>query len=122
MIHKDYFGNDIQVGDVLLGAKAGGKFFDTVYSFVVVVSKTPKLLRVSQLAINSPEKVTKDIVIESLTNRRGRKAGRVHPNCFIRTKVNVNLTQAEMESAINKTPPVSVGSPLNTPSCLFDFI
>jgi hypothetical protein len=121
MNHKDYFGNDIEVGDVLLGAKAGGKFFDTVYSFVVVVSKTPKLLRVSQLAIDSPEKVTKDIVMESLNNRRGRKAGRVHPHCFIRTKVNVNLTQAEMEAAIDKTPPVSLSSPLSS-SCVFDFI
>lgn len=103
MSHKDYFGKPIEVGDVLLGAKAGGKYFDTVYSFVVVVSKTPKLIKVHQLNVGLRE-VTKENVQESLAKRYGRRAGKAHPHCFISTNVNVGLTQAEMEKAIQRAP------------------
>lgn len=97
--HRDHFGRAIEVGDIVLGAKPGGKFVDTTYTFAVVVSKTPRLLRVSQLHTNTPN-VNKDIVMESLANRNGRRAGRLVPEAVISTGVNVGLTQAEMENAI----------------------
>lgn len=97
--HHDHFGRAIKVGDIVLGAKAGGKYVDTTYVFSVVVSTTPKLIRVHQLGISRPD-VHKDVVLSSLLNRCGRPAGKLVPQAVISTGLNVGLTQAEMEAAI----------------------
>ena len=97
--HLDHFGRAIEVGDIVLSSKPGGKYVDTTYNFLVVVSKTPKLLRVHQLAAQKPD-VAAPEVLESLKRRAGRKAGRVIPQALLSTGVNTGLTQAEMENAI----------------------
>lgn len=99
--HRDHFGREIEVGDILLGAKAGGKYVDTVYHFAVVVTKTTKLLRVHQLnGFTSPHNITAAIVKERLKERAGRPAGKVIPQTLLKTGVNVGLTQQEMLDAI----------------------
>ncbi len=97
--HFDHFGRAIEVGDIVLSAKPGGKYVDTLYYFSVVVSKTPKLLRVHQLGAQRPDVGKADVLI-SLQRRYGRKAGRVIPQALLCTGINVGLTQAEMEEAI----------------------
>lgn len=114
--HKDHFGRPIEVGDVALTAKAGGKYFDTSYAFVVVVSKTPKLLRVHQLPPSNSPQLPSDVIEETLRTRRGRKAGRVHPHCLIKTGVNVGLTQVQMETMINEGP---LNCPLTSSASFF---
>lgn len=104
--HRDYFGRPVEVGDILLGAKPGGRYCDTIFSFVIVVSKTPSLLRVHQWHGHYDlSKITKDDVLASLKRRNGRKAGKMVPSNFIKTGVNIGLTQVEMESAIKKGEP-----------------
>lgn len=98
--HRDHFGKDINVGDILLGAKAGGKYVDTSFTFVVVVSKTKKLIRVHQCNGTNPRTITASIVREELKNRAGRPAGKAVPQAFLNIGVNVGLTQKEMEDII----------------------
>ena len=106
MSHKDFFGRSIDVGDIVLSAKAGGKFFETNYTFSVVVAATPKLLRVHQLS-SCLECLTysQDKIKEELSKRYGRKAGKVNPSCLIKTDVNVGLTTPQMQEAIDRVPP-----------------
>ena len=103
--HQDHFSRPIEVGDICLSAKAGGKFFDTQYFFVLVTSKTPKLVRVHQMISDlSVLKLSQDDVKASLANRRGRLGGKTHPQGLVNTGVNVGLTEAEMLAAIRSTP------------------
>jgi hypothetical protein len=106
---KDHFGKVINVGDIVLGAKAGNKYVDTTYHFAVVVSRTNKLIRVSQLA-NAHPHVDKSMVEASLISRNGRPAGKVVPYAVINTGVNVGMTQVEMEALIKKPQPQPVDS------------
>lgn len=109
MSHVDHFGRLIEVGDVCLTAKAGGKFFDTQYYFVIVTSKTPKLVRVHQMfgSLKSLS-LTQDEVKEELSHRYGRLGGKTHPQGLVKTGVNVGLTEAEMLAAIQSKPKGSI--------------
>lgn len=96
-VHNDYFGRPIEVGDILLSAKSGGKFFDTAYAFVIVTSKTTKLLRVHQLGMSLEcLKFTKEDYKQSLHCRVGRAGGKAHPAAFVKTGVTCGLTEAEI--------------------------
>lgn len=106
--HRDHFGKPLEVGDIALTAKPGGRYFDTQYAFVVVVAKTPKLLRVHQVSISSPEISVEDLK-ESLERRYGRKGGRVDPRALISTGHKVKATAAEMETWITKGRTVAQG-------------
>lgn len=106
--HRDYFGKDINVGDILLGARAGGRYVDTSFNFVVVVSKTKRLIRVHQCNGTDPRTITASIVREGLKKRAGRPAGKAVPQAFLNTGVNVGLTQKEMEDTIEAGKQITV--------------
>lgn len=105
MTHVDHFGRPIEIGDIRLTAKAGGKFFDTQYYFVIVTSKTSKLVRVHQMMGHLKSlMLTQDEVKEELSHRCGRLGGKTHPQGLVRTGVNIGLTEAEMLAAIKSKP------------------
>lgn len=123
IVHRDYFGRTIEVGDVLLGAKPGGKYVDTTFNYVIVVSKTKQLIRVHQYGGLSPDlsKLTTEEVKRSLRNRNGRPAGKAVPHAFIKTTVNVGLTQVEMEECINVNTRVQSSKTADDESCSIFF-
>jgi len=75
---KDFYGNQVQIGDLVLGAKPGGRYRITEFTESVVIDETDAMLRVCQIGdsrkLESSEQRIRD---------RGRRGGRLHPEEII---------------------------------------
>lgn len=75
---KDYYGNQVEVGDLVLGAKPGGRFRLTEFTEAIVIGETAAMLRVCQV-IDSRKLES----CEEMIRDRGRRGGRLNPNEII---------------------------------------
>lgn len=90
---KDYFGQPLEVGDLILGAKPGGRFRNTEFATCVVIGETEQLIRCHQ--VYDPQDRTKSL--ESLKERM-RVGGKARPEEFILLKKGY-LSKQEVEDA-----------------------
>lgn len=49
MQHNDFYGRELNVGDLVLGANRKGRYGSTEFSELVVTNKTPQMIRVVQV-------------------------------------------------------------------------
>lgn len=101
---RDYFGNEINVGDIVLGATARRNHFqDTSYSIAVVIGRTKGMLRLHKLGEQKHDlKLSKKEILERVESRYGRKGGRVLPGLVISLNIPTGITQQEFDDAVNK--------------------
>lgn len=101
-LHQDYFGTPVNVGDIVLGAKARRhNFQDTTYCFSVVVAKTKGMIRLHQLGDQKKCTVMpKDEILEQVKCRGGRKGGRMISGNVINLGINCGITEKEFDEAI----------------------
>lgn len=104
-VHTDAFGTPVNVGDIVLGAKAKhNNYTDTEYMFSIVTEKTPKLLRLHQLGVTpSVLNTSPDNILKKHLQYRGRKGGRCNSSCVIHTGRSTNLTKEQMDAYIFKS-------------------
>ena len=76
----DHYGQELNIGDMVLGAIAGGRWRQTRYIHSVVVGRTKAMIRLHQI----PETGNKAEVLESLKNRGTKRGGKVIPEEVIR--------------------------------------
>jgi hypothetical protein len=112
--HRDYFGNDVGIGDIVLGAKARkNNYQDTSYVFSVVLAKTKGMLRLHQLGASACTlKLSKGQILDSVRSRGGRRGGAIGPCNVIHTGVNTGITEQEFTK-------VNVPSTVNVPCTPF---
>ncbi len=68
----DYYGTKVNIGDIVLGAKPGGRFKQTVFIHAIVIGRTAKMLEVHQIDSNAGVYEVTDGL-----ERRGMKGGRL---------------------------------------------
>lgn len=94
---KDYFGQQLEVGDLVLGAKPGGRYRNTEFNTCVIIGETVKMIRCHQ--VYKPE--DRADTLRSLMERM-RRGGKAHPEEFILLKKGY-LTKREIENATEAT-------------------
>lgn len=107
--HKDYFGTEVNVGDIVLSARgAKSHYQDTEYAFCVIIKKTPKMIRVHKLG-NHPADLcaSKATLLTAVKERQGRQGGKVVPYNVIYLK-STGITEQEFDAALVKTSTIKV--------------
>lgn len=115
---KDYFGTEVNTGDVMMGARASHRGY-TSYSFLLVSGRTPKMLRVMQLSAHNEASVSM-VASYSAQNRHTPKAHGAVVEPWNLVKVGVSgLSETDILKAIEdgKSPvnPVYPVTPLCAP-------
>lgn len=102
--HTDYFGTPVNVGDLVLGAKAQrNQYQDTEYCFSVVVAKTKGMIRLHQLGkTKATQSLSSFDILNSVKERAGKKGGRMLASNVIKLGRNCGFTEKEFDEAINK--------------------
>ena len=98
----DFYNNEVKVGDLVLGATAGGRFHKTQFVHAVVIGRTNKMLEVHSLG---PWANTDKAFLINTIASRGHRGGRLNPNEIIGLS-NV-LTQGEVDAAMMNAKTVS---------------
>ena len=89
----DHYGQELQLGDMVLGAVGGGRFRQTRFIHAVVVGRTKQMVRLHQVGSDG----NKMVALDSLKHRGTKRGGRVLPEELIRLQENF-LTVAEIEA------------------------
>ena len=91
----DYYGTQVNVGDIILGALGGGRYHKTQFTHAIVVGRTAHMVEVHSLGpwMNMP-----DAEILAGIKHRGHRGGRVHPAEVIR--LDNMFTQVEIDTAM----------------------
>tara|TARA_R110002096_G_scaffold61408_1_gene152613 strand:- start:221 stop:613 length:393 start_codon:yes stop_codon:yes gene_type:complete len=97
----DHYGQELNIGDMVLGAVAGGRWRQTRYIHSVVVGRTLAMVRLHQIS----ETGLKPEVLESLKNRGTKRGGKVIPQEVIRlTKGFLSFDEVEKYSQVKIDP------------------
>lgn len=97
---KDYFGQQLEIGDLVLGAKPGGRYRNTEFSTCVIIGETNKMVRCHQ--VYKPQ--DRADTLRSL-EYRCRRGGKALPEEFILLKKGY-LTKQEIDNAMKIEKPV----------------
>lgn len=110
----DYFGQKVEVGDIVLGATPKRNHFqDTNYSISVVISRTKGMLRLHKLGDSSNlAHMSKNQILDHVKQRGGRKGGRVLAEAVINLKKPTGITEQEFTQV--NVPPISTAPSLFT--------
>ena len=101
----DYYNIEIKVGDLVLGAKAGGRFHQTSFTHAIVIGRTAHMLEIHGLG---PwyDGDTQEMLAS--IQRRGHRGGRLNPREIIR--LGSVLTEQEITTALKGAKDTSYGS------------
>ena len=88
----DYYGQELEIGDMVLGAVAGNRYQQTNFKHSVVVGRTKCMVRLHQIN----EKACKQDVLNSLKYRGTKRGGKVLPMELIRLEQGF-MTRAEID-------------------------
>lgn len=110
-VKKDYFGEPVVLGDIVLGAKARKTHYhDTDYCIAVVIGETKGMIRLHQLgSTKACIGMDKKDILESLSTRCGRKGGAIAPAMVINLGRNSGITKEEIDVHLkSKVQPVPI--------------
>ena len=97
----DHYGQELNIGDMVLGAIAGGRWRQTRYIHSVVVGRTKAMLRLHQIS----ETGIKSEVLDSLKSRGTKRGGKVIPEEVIRlTEGFLTFDEVEEHSQVKMNP------------------
>ena len=88
---KDHYGQELNIGDMVLGA-VGGAYRGTRFLHAVVVGRTKQMVRLHQIS----ETGDKQVALDSLKQRGTKLGGKVFPSELIRLAQNF-LTRDEID-------------------------
>jgi len=102
---KDHYGQELNIGDLVLGAKAGGRFGITSFIHSIVIGRTKHMVQVHQVMHNqSPTEMLTSL------RYRGCIGGRVKPLDLIRVEKALftpkALTKAQDKGRSDPTLPL----------------
>ncbi len=89
----DHYGQELNLGDMVLGAVGGGRFRQTRFIHAVVVGRTKAMVRLHQISDDGD----RQYALETLKRRGTQRGGRVLPTELIRLQESF-LTVAEVEA------------------------
>ncbi len=89
---KDHYGQELNIGDMVLGAVGGGAYRGTRFLHAVVVGRTKKMVRLHQISQTGD----KQLALDSLKHRGTKRGGKVFPSELIRLEQNF-LTRDEID-------------------------
>jgi hypothetical protein len=89
----DHYGQELNLGDMVLGAVGGGRFRQTRFVHAVVVGRTKQMVRLHQISSNGD----KQFALQTLKERGTKRGDRVLPTELIRLHEGF-LTVAEIEA------------------------
>lgn len=90
---RDYYNQDLNIGDLVLGAKEGGRYRNVSYVHSIVIGRTERMIQVHQvIGTDTPAKMLNTL------NRRGYLGGRVRPSEVIRVEEGL-FTEAQIKQA-----------------------
>jgi hypothetical protein len=89
---KDHYGQELNIGDMVLGAKGGDRYRETKFIHAIVVGRTKQMVRLHQIS----ETGDKQMALDSLKHRGTKLGGKVFPIELIRLEQNF-LTRDEID-------------------------
>lgn len=81
---QDHYGQDLEIGDVVLGAVAGGKFHKTQFKHSLIVGRTDFMICLHQLGMRDDVERIKETLRD-----RGKQGGRINPAEVIRVSQGI---------------------------------
>ena len=91
-ILKDHYGQELNIGDMVLGARGGNRYQETRFVHAVVVGRTKQMVRLHQIS-KTGDKLT---ALDSLKHRGTKRGGKVFPSELIRLEQNF-LTRDDID-------------------------
>ena len=101
----DFYNQEVDVGDLVLGATAGGRFHKTQFTHAIIVGRTKQMLEVH--SIGPWANLDKAALLTSL-EQRGHRGGRLNPTEVIR--IESILSEAEITKAMEQAETSSYSS------------
>ena len=110
---KDYFGADVNIGDLVFGATPRKNYYqDTSYSVAVVIDRTAAMVRLHKLGEQQKDfHLNKEQVLEAVASRYGSRGGKVNPQSLINLGRPTGLTKEQFDK-VNVSP---VSTTINSP-------
>ena len=88
----DHYGQELNLGDMVLGAQGGGRYKETRFLHAVVVGRTKKMIRLHQIHA----KDNREQVLRRLKARGSKRGGKVFPEELIRLQESF-ITRDEID-------------------------
>ena len=96
MKHNDFYNREINVGDLVLGASRQGRFGSTQFNELVVIGRTPQMIRVVQVGRSDD--------LESVERHlRSGRGGKAFPQEFILLQQGF-VTEQQIKACVDAGP------------------